>query len=131
MGGGAQYDPYGGTAVCNMATIRMRPAHPVGPSTMEVPVTVTLEEAFSGTKRMFEATDGNRFEVNIPQGVKTGSKVRMRDVGGGDIHPARHRGTARRFERDGDNLTVNVPVDLYTAVLGGEVQVPTMDRPVF
>jgi DnaJ-class molecular chaperone len=35
-----------------------------------------------------------------------------------------------RFERDGDNLTVKLPVDLYTAVLGGEVEVPTLDRTV-
>ena len=35
-----------------------------------------------------------------------------------------------RFTRDGDNLRVKAPVDLYTVVLGGEVQVPTLERPV-
>ena len=35
-----------------------------------------------------------------------------------------------RFTREGENLRVTVPVDLYTAVLGGEVQVPTMDGAV-
>jgi curved DNA-binding protein len=34
------------------------------------------------------------------------------------------------FEREGDDLVTEVPVDVYTAVLGGEVRVPTLDRPV-
>jgi curved DNA-binding protein len=34
------------------------------------------------------------------------------------------------FTREGDDLRVAVPVDLYTALLGGEVQVPAMERPV-
>ena len=35
-----------------------------------------------------------------------------------------------QFERDEDNLRVELPVDLYSALLGGEVQVPTLERPV-
>jgi DnaJ-class molecular chaperone len=35
-----------------------------------------------------------------------------------------------RFEREGDDLRVTVPIDLYTAVLGGEARVPTMEGPV-
>ena len=35
-----------------------------------------------------------------------------------------------QYTRDGDNLRVTVPVDLYTAVLGGEAQVPAMDKTV-
>lgn len=101
------------------------------PRTAEVPVQVTLQEAFTGTTRMLEATDGSRFEVNIPRGVKTGSKVRMRNAGGqGDIVLKVEVLPDAAFTRDGDNLRVQVPVDLYTAVLGGEVQVPTMERPV-
>jgi DnaJ-class molecular chaperone len=35
-----------------------------------------------------------------------------------------------RFKREGDDLRVNIPVDLYTAVLGGEAKVPTLDGSV-
>jgi curved DNA-binding protein len=35
-----------------------------------------------------------------------------------------------RFERQGDDLYVTIPIDLYTAILGGEVQVPTLSGPV-
>jgi curved DNA-binding protein len=66
----------------------------------------------------------------IPRGVRTGSKVRLRDPAAGEVmlkievlpHP--------QFQREGDNLRVNVPVDLYTAVLGGEISVPTLERPL-
>ena len=97
----------------------------------EVPVDVSLEEAFHGTQRMLQTEDGKRLEVNIPPGVRTGSKVRMR--GGsdyGDIYLRINVEPNARFTREGDNLRVTVPVDLYTAVLGGEVNVPTMDGAV-
>ncbi len=34
------------------------------------------------------------------------------------------------FERDGDDLHIDVPVDIFTAVAGGEVRVPTLERPL-
>jgi curved DNA-binding protein len=99
----------------------------------EYPVELSLEEAFQGTSRVLEV-GGSRLEVKIPPGVKTGSKVRIAGKGGpgsrgaptGDIllnvqirpHPV--------FAREGDDLHCEVEVDLYTVVLGGEVQVPTM-----
>jgi DnaJ-class molecular chaperone len=73
-------------------------------------------------------------EVKIPPGVQTGSKVRMRGEGGGS-YPQGARGDLflrvkvlphRTFVRKSDDLHCDVPVDLYTAVLGGEVRVPTL-----
>lgn len=101
------------------------------PQTAEVPVDVTLEEAFRGTTRVLQLEDGTRMEVNIPRGVRTGSRVRMRGgAGGGDIYLRVNVTPDNRFTREGNDLRVSVPVDLYTAVLGGEVQVPTLERPV-
>jgi curved DNA-binding protein len=105
------------------------------PQRVEVNAAVTLEEAFHGTSRVLQMEDGTRLEVNIPRGVTTGSKVRMKGAGG---DPSRQNDIVlnievqpnARYERDGDNLRTKVPVDLYTAVLGGEVQVPALDKTV-
>ena len=101
-------------------------------------VEITLEEAHKGTQRILQWEDGRKIEAQIPTGVKTGSKVRLRGQGSrgamggqaGDLflnvkilpHPL--------FERDGDNLLTSVPVGLYDALLGGEVEVTGIDRRV-
>lgn len=97
----------------------------------EVPVEVTLEEAYRGTTRVLQTEDGTRVEVNIPRGVKTGSRVRMRGgVQGQDVYLRVTVLPDERFTREENDLRTTVKVDLYSALLGGEVQVPTLDRPV-
>jgi curved DNA-binding protein len=126
-GMGGRQDPFGGAGYYEPGRAQPRPA----PSQVEAKVTVSLEEAYHGAKRMLKLSDGSRLEVDIPRGVKTGSKVRMRGASGqGDIILHVTVEPDSRFKREGDNLRVSVPVDLYTAVLGGEVQAPTLDRPV-
>lgn len=99
----------------------------------EQPVEISLEEASSGTRRVLEK-DGRRIEVKIPAGVKTGSKVRIAGegapgIGGGATGDLYLKVTVlphKVFERKGDDLYCEVPVDLYTAILGGETNVPTL-----
>lgn len=104
------------------------------PRSQDVPVQITLEEAFYGAARTLERADGSRIEVSIPRGVKTGSKIRMSGAAGSgasaDLFLKVEVLPHAQFQRDGDDLTVSVPVDLYTAVLGGEVEVPTVDSTV-
>jgi curved DNA-binding protein len=100
----------------------------------EQPVEITLEEAANGTQRVL-ATDGERITVKIPAGVRTGSKVRAAAKGGpgtggappGDLYLKITVVKHRVFERKGDSLHCEVPVDLYTAVLGGNVDVPMLN----
>jgi DnaJ-class molecular chaperone len=74
-------------------------------------------------------------EVNIPAGVDTGSRVKVAGegqpgIGGGprgDLYLIVSVKPDPLFERKGDDLTVDVPVPLLTAVLGGEVPVPMPD----
>lgn len=97
---------------------------------LEQPVEITLEEAYQGARRTLQK-GSRRLEVNIPRGARTGTKVRIAGEGGpgqlpGDLflqvtvrpHPV--------YERDGDDLRMDLPVELYTAVLGGEVRVNTL-----
>lgn len=99
----------------------------------EQPVEITLEEAHSGTKRLLQMDD-RRIEVTIPAGVDTGARVRISGEGGtglgggsrGDLYLRIAVLPHGAFERKGDDLYCQVPIDLYTAVLGGEVTIPTL-----
>ena len=100
---------------------------------IEHPVEITLEEAFYGTKRLLTFEDDRRIEASIPPGVKMGSKVRLSGQGGGgggDLYLKITVLPHAKFTRDENDLYLNHPVDLYTALLGGETQVSTIDKTV-
>ena len=98
------------------------------PPPSESPVSITLEEAFSGADRRLRMQDGRRLEVKIPPGVDNGSKVH--------INADRAQGNAfylvvsvkehAKFRRQGKDLYVEVEAPLDDAVLGGELTVPTL-----
>jgi curved DNA-binding protein len=103
----------------------------------EHPTEVTLEEAYTGATRLIQiqGADGSlqTIEVRVPPGVTTGSRVRVAGKGSpgrgggppGDLYLLITVKPHPRFRREGDDLHVTVDVPLYTAVLGGEVHVPT------
>jgi curved DNA-binding protein len=94
-------------------------------------VEISLEEAFTGTTRILRVAD-RRLEVKIPRGVDTGTKIRVRGEGiqtgedspKGDLYLYIKTTPHELFERQGDDLHLELPVDLFTAVLGGEAIVP-------
>ncbi len=99
-------------------------------------VEITLEEAHRGTSIMLQWEDGRKIEAQIPPGVKTGSKVRLRGQGqrgamggqSGDLFLKVKVHPHPLFKREGDNLRTNVPVGVYDALLGGEVEVAAIDQ---
>ncbi len=95
-------------------------------------VTISLAEAYQGTTRQIQF-DGHRVEVKIPAGAKTGTRVRFaKSVPAGapgqkgDLYLIIHVADDPRFEVKGEDLHTEVTIDLYTAVLGGEVKVQTI-----
>ncbi|HNW95033.1 MAG TPA: J domain-containing protein [Anaerolineaceae bacterium] len=109
----------------NPASARRRQS--AAPQDVQHEVEITLEEAFSGTKRLLQFEDGKRIEASIPPGVDTGSRVRLSgQAGGADLFLRIVVLPHAIFTRKGSDLYTRVPVDFYTAVLGGEVSVPTL-----
>ncbi|HXV98631.1 MAG TPA: DnaJ domain-containing protein, partial [Anaerolineae bacterium] len=83
-------------------------------------VEITLEEAFNGASRILRI-GGRRIEVKIPRGAKTGTKVRVRGEGAeglgggpkGDLYLEIEVTPHATFERVGDDVYTELPVDLY------------------
>jgi curved DNA-binding protein len=108
------------------STTRRR-ASPRQVRAMEQPVKISLLEAFEGTSRILQYDD-KKIEIKIPGGSKTGTKVRASGVGpnNSDIYLVVEVENHPRFERKGDDIYTEVGVDLYTAILGGQVKVTTL-----
>ncbi len=78
-----------------------------------------------------------RVEVEIPAGVDSGSRIRLRGEGEpgengsvrGDLYCVIRVRPHRLFERHGKDLLVEVPIGYPQAVLGGEVEIPTLEGP--
>jgi DnaJ-class molecular chaperone len=95
---------------------------------------ITLEEVLKGTKRTLPL-GGRQVEVKVPPGVRDGSRLRVAGEGGagrrggpkGDLYLRVEVRPHPLFERRGDDLATTVKVPLTTAVLGGEMTVPTLE----
>jgi curved DNA-binding protein len=106
---------------------------------VEAEVELTLEEVLTGATRGVRVGEGksaHTIEVKIPSGVNEGSRVRVAGEGGGhgknrgDLYLRVRVAPHSQFERKGDDLQTTVTVPLTAAVLGGEVEVRTLEGPV-
>ena len=76
--------------------------------------------------------------MKIPSGVDTGDRIRLAgegeagEKGGtpGDLYVVIRVKPHKLFERDGSDLHCSMPIDIVTASLGGELEVPTLDGKV-
>jgi curved DNA-binding protein len=98
---------------------------------------LTLDEAYHGTTKRLALSHGGAprtVDVRIPAGVGEGSRVRVPGEGepgagggpAGDLYLRLRLTPHSTFERQGQNLHTTVAVPVPTAVLGGELEVPTM-----
>lgn len=101
-------------------------------------VSVTLGESVHGATKRVSLPTGRTLEVSVPAGIEDGKQIRLKGQGhsggrGGrpgdaivTVQIARHP----FFRIDGRDLRLDLPITLYEAVLGGKVNVPTLDGQV-
>ena len=95
---------------------------------------VSLTDA-AKTHKQIITVNGKNLRITIPAGIADGQTIKLRGQGGpgvnggpaGDLYITFHIPEDSRFKRVGDDLYVTVPLNLYTAILGGEQIVETMD----
>jgi DnaJ-class molecular chaperone len=99
-------------------------------------INISVEEAVQGAKKRIAFSDGRTLDVTIPKGAAEGQVLRLKGQGGqgrggaGDALIELHIAGHPVFKREGSTLTMDVPISVPDAVLGGKVEAPTPDGPV-
>jgi len=100
-------------------------------------IQITLEEAYQGTKKVLDV-NGEKLKLAFKPGIADGRRIRLEGKGGmgqggaakGDLYLTVHVAGHARFERRGDDLQMDLPVDFITAVVGNKLEVVTLKGPV-
>ena len=98
---------------------------------------LTLQDAGTSHQQTFDV-NGNKVRITVPAGVYDGQQIKLKGHGSpgynggpnGDLYITFNIVPDSQFERIGDDLKTKVEVDLYTAVLGGDVHVRTLNGDV-
>lgn len=98
---------------------------------------ISLEEAYTGAERIIEL-DGEKMRIKLKPGSYDGQTIRLKGKGGrrtqggqkGDIYIKIKIPENPDFKRKGNDLYRSVPVDLYTAILGGQAMIETLKGPI-
>ncbi|UWX60942.1 J domain-containing protein [Chryseobacterium oranimense] len=98
---------------------------------------LNLKDAAHTHPQTFEI-NGKKVRITIPAGVYDGQQIKLKGHGNpgfnggpnGDLYITFNIPVDPNFERIGDDLKTKVSIDLYTAVLGGDVKVNTLDGSV-
>jgi len=95
---------------------------------------VDFLEAARGNRKRVTMPDGRTLDINIPEGLRDGQSLRLRGQGEpgmnggepGDVYVDVTVKPHRFFKLEGDTVTLDVPVTLSEAVLGGKITIPTV-----
>ena len=92
-------------------------------------IEVNFLEAAIGAKKRVTMPDGKNLEINIPEGIAEGQKLRLKGQGknpSGDAYVELHIRSHPFFTRNGKDINIELPISLQESVLGKNIQVPTI-----
>lgn len=101
-------------------------------------LTISFLDAANGAERSVTLPDGSALKVRIPEGAETGQMLRLKGKGmpgfgggpAGDAYVELRVEPHGFFQRKDDNVHVELPVTLKEAVLGAQIEVPTISGAV-
>ena len=96
---------------------------------MDARLTLRLERAYSGGTERIRLEDGRAIEVNLPPAMVSGQRIRLRNQGiaGGDLYLKITVSPHPFFRLEMSDICCELPLTPSEAVLGGDVEVPTLD----
>jgi len=127
FGGGGGGSPFG---------TRQRSAPPPKGANVAYRLNVEFSAAATLQKQRITLEDGKTIDLSLPEGVEEGAQMRLGGKGragpggNGDAIVTIHINRHPFFERDGDNIRLELPISLKEAVEGAKIKVPTVDGPV-
>ncbi|HKT75441.1 MAG TPA: DnaJ C-terminal domain-containing protein [Sphingobium sp.] len=113
-----------------------RQAPPQKGANVSYRLAVAFVDAATLAPQRITLQDGKTIDLKLPTGVETGTQMRLSGkgqagpAGAGDAIVTIEVKPHAFFERDGDNVLLDLPITLDEAVKGGKVKVPTVDGPV-
>jgi curved DNA-binding protein len=95
----------------------------------EARLSVPLEKAYTGGRERIRLEDGRSLEVNMPPGMVTGQRIRLKGQGsgGGDLYLKIDVAAHAFFKIEGADIACQLPITPSEAVLGGQIEAPTLD----
>ncbi len=126
-GGGRNSSPFGS---------RQRSAPPPKGANVAYRLKVEFIAAATLQKQRITLEDGKTIDLSLPKGVEEGTQMRLSGKGrsgpggNGDAIVTIHINGHPFYERDGDNVKLELPISLKEAVEGAKIKVPTVDGPV-
>lgn len=99
------------------------------PKNIEARLTLPLEKAYTGGKERIRLEDGRSLEIEMPPAMFDGQKIRLKNQGlnGGDLYLEITISPHRLFTIQNYDIYCQVPITPCEAVIGGAIEVPTID----
>jgi curved DNA-binding protein len=109
-----------------------RPTRPSNRRDTEASLTVPLERAYAGGEERIRLEDGRAIEVDMPPGMVTGQRIRLKGqgIGGGNLYLRIEVEPHPLFKLVDNDIFCRIPVTPSEAALGSTITVPTLDGPV-